>query len=263
MINYSIDRKFAVLSRADSSFGNQPKFKKDGFWYKYNNVGNEGLAEQLVSDVLSCSSITDYVSYEYCSINGKLGCRSEDMLKDGETLIPFSQLYYNINGRILADDLFALNEQDRFNFIVDFIKDEIGIDCSKYLFDNLTLDMLTRNPDRHFKNLALIMTSEGDFKTAPIFDNGQGLMQNFSITPPDLSLSEKEDRCFSCTIYGSFEKQFLLAEESTGYEPFSIDYKKLRDILYTYPNSIGKDYLVYSLDKYEHIFNYSSNFTFN
>ncbi len=254
MTNYLIDKKYAVLSRADSSFGNQPKFKKDDYWYKYNNTGNEGLAEQLISDVLSCSSMTNYVSYEYCQINGRTGCRSEDMLNPGEMLLPFSQLYYNATGGIFADDVWAVNEHDRFDFIVDFIKDETGVDCSRYLFDNLTLDMLTRNPDRHYKNLALILTNDGEFKTAPIFDNGQGLMQNFSLTPPDLSIEEKEDRCFACTISGSFERQFLLAQEATGYEPFSIDYDKLSEVLDSYSSNIAKEYLEYSLDRYKDLF---------
>ena len=254
MKDYSIDRKYAVLMQADSSFGGQPKFKKDGYWYKYNMTGNEGLAEQLVTDVLSCSSLTDYVSYEYCKINGKLGCRSNDMLREGEALLPFSQLYTNVTGRILIEDVNSLEESERFDFIVDFIKKETGVDCSKYLFDNLTLDMLTRNPDRHFKNLALIMDINDDFRTAPIFDNGQGLMQNFTITPPDLTNEEKDDICFSCTISGSFEKQFLLAKESTGYEPFKIDYDKLSLLLNKYPDSIAKKYLEYSLDKYKNIF---------
>lgn len=255
MKNYLIDRNFAVLARASSSFGNQPKFKKDNHWYKFDYLGNEGLVEQLVSDVLSCSSISDYVTYEYCQINGELGCRSENMLAPGETLLPFSQLYFNVtSGGSLTDDVSALDEENRFNFIVDFIKDETGFDCSRYLFDNLTLDMLTRNPDRHFKNLALILTAEGEFKAAPIFDNGQGLMQNFTITPPDMEIEEKEDRCFSCTISGSFEKQFTLAQDSTGYEPFKIDYDRLYALLQTYPQSIAKDYLEYSLERYEEIF---------
>lgn len=254
MKDYLIDRRYAVLSRSDSSYGSQPKFKKDEYWYKFNHTGNEGLAEQLVSDVLSCSSIEDYVSYEYCQINGKNGCRSKDMLSPGETLLPFSQLYFNATGSVLADDIYALDEHERFMYIVDFIKDETGLDCSRYLFDNLTLDMLTRNPDRHFKNLALILTNDGTFKTAPIFDNGQGLAQNFTLTPPDLSIEEKEERCFACTISGSFERQYTLAQEATGYDPFLIDYDRLYEILDSYLESVAKDYLKYSLDKYQDLF---------
>lgn len=252
--NYLIDRKYAVLSRADSSFGKQPKFQKDEYWYKFDHDGNEGLAEQLVSGVLSCSSIEDYVSYEYCQINGKNGCRSKDMLSPGETLLPFSQLYFNATGSVLADDIYALDERERFMYIVDFIKDETGLDCSRYLFDNLTLDMLTRNPDRHFKNLALILTNDGTFKTAPIFDNGQELMQNFTLTPPDLLIEEKEERCFACTISGSFERQYTLAQEATGYDPFLINYDRLYEILDFYPESVAKDYLIHSLDRYQDLF---------
>ena len=79
-------------------------------------------------------------------------------------------------------------------------------------------------------------------------------MQNFNITPPDLTIEEKDNICFSCTISGSFEKQFLLAKEATGYEPFKIDYDKLNVLLESYPNSIAKEYLEYSLDRYKNIF---------
>lgn len=254
MKNYLIDRKFTVLSKADSSFGSQPKFKKDGYWYKYNHVGYEDIAETMISDLLSCSSINNYVTYEQCLINGKRGCRCEDFLKVDEQLLTFKLLYSNSTGRNLADDVNALETSERFDFIVDFIRTETSLDCSRYLFDNITLDMLTRNPDRHFKNLALIMDASGNFKTAPIFDNGQGLFQNFSITPPDMSIEEKIESCFSCTISASFDRQYSLAKESTSYKPFSINYEKYESILSEYPNSIAKESMIYLLNVYKGIF---------
>ena len=53
MKEYNIDKSFAKLSVTDS-LGSQPKFLKDNYWYKYNNVGNEGLAEEMTSTLLSC-----------------------------------------------------------------------------------------------------------------------------------------------------------------------------------------------------------------
>lgn len=46
----------------------------------------------------------------------------------------------------------------------------------------------------------------------------------------------------------------VIASESTGYEPFAIDYTTMNDIVQTYPDGIAKDYLQYSLDKYANIF---------
>ena len=254
MKNYLIDKKFSILAIADGSLGSQPKFHKDEYWYKYNHVGNEGLAEQLVSDLLDCSTLTDFVKYEACLINGRSGCRSKDMLAPGESLIPFSRLYENVTGRIFVEDINALPDKDRFTYIVDFIRDTTDVDCSRYLFDTLCLDMLTRNVDRHYKNLALIQSADGEFRVAPIFDNGQGLLQNFTITPPGIEFDEAESLLTSCTISGSFEKQYLLAKEATGFEPFHIDYDKLSLKLEEYDDSIAKSYLEFSLERYKGIF---------
>lgn len=68
--------------------------------------------------------------------------------------------------------------------------------------------MLIRNPDRHFKNLGLIFGADNKYRMSPIFDNGQGLVQNYTITPPYLDIEEKEQRISAATISGSFELQY-------------------------------------------------------
>ena len=48
-----------------SSKGNQLKWKKDGYWYKADYTGYEGLAEYMVSYLLNFSSLErrEYVLY--------------------------------------------------------------------------------------------------------------------------------------------------------------------------------------------------------
>lgn len=256
MVDYKIAKKHAVLSKTDS-LGTQEKFHKDGYWYKYNHVGNEGLAEQLVSDVLSCSNVTDYVSYEYCLINGEKGCRSKSFLEDGDQLITFDQLFKNTQIGTITDKIFSMQDvHERIAYLIDFVKDTAGIDCTKYLYETFCIDMLTKNPDRHYKNLALILKQDGTFKTAPIFDNGQALMQNHSITPSYMSLEEKEARVCAATVSGSFDMQYIEMEHIYNGEPLLIDYDKLFRLLdekYENENE-AVQYLKHSLKENEKIF---------
>lgn len=243
---YNIDKSFAVLAKTDG-LGSQPKFFKDNYWYKYNQVGNEGLAESMVSDLLECSNIKDFVSYEYCKINGKYGCRSKNFLKKGEQLITFEKICYNVYGESLSNKIRTFETAEgRFAFLTEFIKKETGLDCTRYLQNIFALDMLILNPDRHFNNLAIILKADGTFREAPIFDNGQGLLQNFSITPPLSTEEEIERNLVAGTISGSFEKQ---VQVSGSY--LQIDYEKVMEKLSHYPKSIAKECLLKQLAKYE------------
>jgi len=69
IFRYTIGKEFAIPAGFSSS-GIQAKYYKDGFWYKKNRDGNEGLAEQICSDILSFTNIQDYVPYEACRISG-------------------------------------------------------------------------------------------------------------------------------------------------------------------------------------------------
>ena len=49
-----------------TSKGNQLKWKCDGYWYKADHMGYEGLAETIVSDLLTKSTVQyPFVAYEY------------------------------------------------------------------------------------------------------------------------------------------------------------------------------------------------------
>jgi hypothetical protein len=252
--NYRIDKKYAVLTTT-SSIGSQLKFKKDNYWYKCDNVGNEGLAEQLVSDMLQFSNINNYLSYERCLINGRKGCRSLSFLQSNEQLITFNNLYKNTHFNSIVEDITKISSfEDRFDFIVDFIKNIAGIDCTQYLYDNIAIDMIIKNPDRHFNNLALIVNKTGNFRCAPVFDNGQGLGQNFTITPPDLTIQEKMERLVANTFCGNFEQQFLIAQNKEII-PLMIDYDNFFAYLNEqYENNIAKEFLLTSLNQYKDIF---------
>lgn len=60
MKNYTLSPQ-AMVMIAGSSIGTQPKYYDNGYWYKENQMGCEGLAERLASVVLSCSNVKPYL----------------------------------------------------------------------------------------------------------------------------------------------------------------------------------------------------------
>ena len=70
MQNYTLPDSCTYKSQG-SSEGTQTKFFMDGKWFKQDLNGYEGEVECLVSCLLDCSNIDNYVQYEKCMINGK------------------------------------------------------------------------------------------------------------------------------------------------------------------------------------------------
>ena len=46
-----------------SSKGNQPKWYADGFWFKADHMGYEGLSEFVISKLLAKTNIQNYITY--------------------------------------------------------------------------------------------------------------------------------------------------------------------------------------------------------
>lgn len=75
MTDYLIGEDFRRKDIGFSSLGVESKYFKDGYWYKQDISGYEGLAEEVCSMILRHSNLEDYVEYEACTINGRPGCR--------------------------------------------------------------------------------------------------------------------------------------------------------------------------------------------
>lgn len=243
MVNISIDEKY-IVSQAGTSEGTQVKYYMDGYWYKIDNRGCEGLAEYLVSSLLTFSSLRqdEYVLYEQCIINGKSGCRSKNFLHQNEELVTLYRLYLNEYGKNLADDILQFDTIDeRIQYVIRFVKECCNIDITSYLGKVFTLDSVVLNEDRHFNNLALISTDHG-FDTAPLFDHGISLLTaNISINSR-LPIEENIKRVVARPFSGSFSKQ----REYFG-KSFDIDVPKALNWLKTEPDSFEKEVLVYQL----------------
>ena len=238
----------AMVMVAGSSKGTQPKYFDKGFWYKENRAGYEGKTEQLASLVLSCSNVDYFVRYEECTINGKKGCRSQNFLKEGCSFLSFQRLYDMYFGGNLSERIIIMDDpQDRINFIKEFIRDYTGFDCSDYLSKILAFDMLILNTDRHFNNLGIIVDTETEecFE-APVFDNGAGLLSDFTRFPMDNSIDENIKSAYGQPFSSNLEMQAQLAGVT-----LKIDYDKLEAALRDEPQSRALTVLKYQLDKYK------------
>ena len=248
MFEVNIDEGY-IISQHGTSEGSQIKYYKDGFWYKIDSRGNEGLAEYLVSSLLRFSSLEDneYVLYEQGIINGKPGCRSKNFLYDNDELVTIYRLYMNECGRNLSEVVATMETMDeRIEYVVRFIKECCGLDITEYFSKVFTLDAIVLNEDRHFNNLALI-AKDSSFEPAPLFDNGISLLTaNLSVSTK-LTIEDNVKRVVARPFSGSFKKM----KEYFGVG-FDLNVNGALEWLSKEPSSFERDVLIYQL-RQEHL----------
>ena len=135
MFQENVEEEY-VITQTGTSEGTQIKYKKDGYWYKKDSRGKEGLSEYLVSKLLTFSDMEpkDYILYEQGCINGAPGCRSKNFLADGEELITIYRLYYNEFGKDLSQVLAGMDTmEERIIYVLDFVKESCNLDIQGYL----------------------------------------------------------------------------------------------------------------------------------
>lgn len=234
-----------IVQESGTSEGTQIKYKKDGFWYKQDNRGNEGLTEYLVSGLLKYSTLeaSEYVTYEKGLINGKTGCRSRDFLKKEEELITFYRLYYNEFGKDLSQVIARMDKmEERIEYVVDFVRQNCGLDTRDYLAKVFTLDMLVLNEDRHLNNLAVIWDGD-EFRPAPVFDNGVSLLTANQSVNWRFPVEENVRRVIARPFSGSHERMYHYFGKG-----FELDYPKLYQWLKNEEESREKEVLLFQLE---------------
>lgn len=246
MFTETIDESY-IIQNIGTSEGSQSKYYKEGYWYKEDHAGNEGLSEYLVSHLLTFSNLPKdkYVIYEKGIINGKPGCRSRNFLKSDEELITIYRLYFNEFGKDLSKVLGYMERmEERIEYTLKFVKESCSIDLTEYLAEIFTLDRIVLNEDRHLNNLAMI--SDGSrFRPAPIFDNGVSLLTANKSLNRYASISENVKRVIARPFSGSFDKMYeYFGNAILFYKDDAM--KWLRDE----PESLERDVLLYQFDKY-------------
>lgn len=247
MFDVEIDKTFRVIQQGTSE-GTQEKYKKDGYWYKLDQDGAEGLAEYLSSRLLTFSDLPpeSYIIYEQGMINGKPGCRSRNYLAEDEDFVTLYRMYFNEFGMDLAKVTSKMERtSDRINYVLKYVQDSCGLDLTEYFQRTFTLDRIILNEDRHFNNLALIEGAEG-FRVAPIFDNGRSLLTTNRSVNWHFPIQENVKRVIAKPFSGSHEKMY--GHFGCG---FHLDVNRALQWLYTEKESRERDVLIYQLEHLE------------
>lgn len=223
-----------------SSKGNQLKFERDGIWYKADYLGYEGLVEYTVSKLLGFSDLdaNEYVDYdlEQISYNGNIynGCRSKDFTAEWN-LITLERLFKNVYGEGLNKLIYSTeNHEERLRMLVNQVERLTGLnDFGIYMSKMLTIDSLFLNEDRHTHNIAVFTNGKNEFKLAPIFDNGAGIMSDIMMEyPMSIDAIHYIDKVKSKTFCNDFTEQVDIAEKLYGeHIHFSFGYNEVKSIV--------------------------------
>ena len=235
-----------------SSKGNQLKFRQGETWYKADYLGYEGLTEYVISKLLAFSDLRpdEYVEYELEEVeyNDSVfrACKSKDFT-DGWNLITLERLFKDTYGVGLNKILYSTEDHlERLKILVEQVERTTGLkDFGIYMSKLLTVDALFLNEDRHTHNIAVLTNGTGDFRLAPIFDNGAGLLSDTSMEYP-LTRDPLEwiPKVKAKTFCDSFEEQLEIAEKLYGENlHFSFGYNEVEAIVekaVIYPEEIRR-----------------------
>lgn len=253
-----------------SSKGNQLKWEVGAVWYKADYTGYEGLAEYVVSHLLSKSTLSEseYLNYELEEIKYKhsvyRGVKSENFTSDDWQIITLERLFKSTQGMSLYETTWKIKDvRLRYEFVCQQMRKYTGLeDFDKYLNVLFTIDALLLNEDRHMHNIAVLMNGKREFDYCRIFDNGACLLSD---TDVDYPLSEDTiklmSECKAKTISRDFDEQLDVSEEVAGRNIsfyFSrSDVEQIVDAAQQYPAEIRervKTILFQQMRKYSYLF---------
>lgn len=224
MVNAKIINTKPVKMITDSSSkGNQPKWLADGFWYKADHMGYEGLSETVISNLLRKTNINSFVTYMPTVIEHEskelIGCYSENFKKDNETIYTLEKLFRAYTGKSLAKALLDYPEvKDKIKFTVDFIEKHTDLkNVGEYLTAMLELDAFFLNEDRHTNNIAFIRNDDTEeFSFCPYFDFGLSLLSDTNDYPIDADIYDCISKVKAKPFDADFDLQMDAAEELYG-----------------------------------------------
>lgn len=213
-----------------TSKGNQIKMKIDGFWYKMDYLGYEGLSEYLCSELLPYTNISSYVKYEMVemSLNSETfnGCKSKDFLKEKEEIVTAARLFQSYIGKSVDDCLTGHESlKEKISFFVNTVESITGIEnYGKHLTQILEWDSFVLNDDRHFNNIAFIYNPEKkSFSPCTLFDNGAAFLSDLRFDYPlEKNFHGLIANVSAKPFHKSFDKQIKACEELYG-KQFVID----------------------------------------
>ncbi len=248
MFDEKIGKEYLVDTDGTSD-GTQLKYFYKGNWYKEDCEECEGQVEELISKLLTFTSLdkSEYVIYERGYINGKRGCRSKNFLGENESFVTLARMHKNVMGVELQDKVNVMETlTKKTEYVLDFVREMTGLDLTAYFQKVFTLDFITLNEDRHFHNLGIIMDEDGNYRPAPIFDNGKSLLNGNSSKNFNLAIEENVKRVTARPFSGSHAKTY----EHFG-KGFNLDKIKAIKWLQDEEDSFYKKVLIYQLERFE------------
>ena len=253
-----------------SSKGNQLKWYSGDTWYKADYTGYEGLAEYMVSALMTYSDLKsqEYVRYEteqICYGNTQfLGCRSKNFLPDGWQLITLERLFQSNFGQSLYRSLYQISDhEERLRFLVTQTERLTGLrNFGAYMSKLLTLDALFLNEDRHTHNIAVLMDPAGEYHFCPAFDYGASLLADMTMDyPMGVDVEQAMEKVEAKTFSRDFEEQLEVAERLYGkHTRFAFGKKEIQEALARepfYPDAVKErvcDILLAQRRKYAYLF---------
>lgn len=253
-----------------SSKGNQLKWHSQGFWYKADYTGYEGLSEYVVSALLRKSSLkdTEYVSYFPEQIRYKSqiynGAKSADFLDEKWQIITLERLFQQHFSQSLTNALWKISGvEERFQFLVSQVRRITGLsDFDIYLNKLFTIDAFFLNEDRHMHNIAVLMNAQGDFRYCPFFDHGAALLADTTMDYPlGTDTVNAASAVKSKSISTSFDEQLDASEKICGQNlSFSFSKKEVSQIISSadvYPAQVRQrveDVIFLQMRKYQYLF---------
>ncbi|WP_373894729.1 hypothetical protein ACUL41_17475 [Virgibacillus natechei] len=201
-----------------SSKGDQAKWLVGDKWVKENTRGYENIAEYITSLVLQSSTIpsTSYVSYTPCLIEMpdgtvKESCYSKDFRGTLQevTLERLFEAIFETTNDILNNERYSTD--NKFQLIMKKIYQFTGLGVSHEISQMLAFDAFILNEDRHTNNILFLFDpNSGNWKLAPIFDNGLSLLSNVKDYPPGTPISILKRQVKAKPFSTSFVKQLEL-----------------------------------------------------
>lgn len=221
-----------VFLCSSSSKGNQSKWKRDNFFIKQDYLGYESIAEIVSAKLASCIENFNYVDYNLCSViynqvQYNDCCYSKNFLSNGEVaqtlyrLFEFKDIDLDEYISNTTTDIAILKIKETLNLDDKFIED-IG----KMLF----FDALILNEDRHFNNICFIISSNGNLRLTPIFDNGGALLSDIRdyplITQDFINVRNVKSKPFNTKFSNQIKGVLKL-----GVSPLKIDRDKFNNLV--------------------------------
>lgn len=253
-----------------SSKGNQLKWETNGYWYKADYTGYEGLAEYMISQLLRKSTLLEeeYVLYELEKMKYKAtvynGAKSLNFLKDDWQIITLERLFKNFFGESLYKSIYKIDKvEDRMAFLVSQVERMTGLkNFGVYMNKLFTLDAVFLNEDRHTHNIAVLMNRAGRFAYCPIFDNGAGLLSDITMDYPlEEDVYQLMEEVEAKTICSDFEEQLDVSETLYGSSlKFYFTKRNVKELLDTaeiYPVDVRTrvEEIIYAqMRKYQYLF---------